>query len=272
MLRLAEPLHSAWRGRDIHELLLHLDGQVFREKEGRRTFRFEHDGRTYFAKVFSGIGWRALTACLLKFRRPILSAQNEWRAVKRLQAIGIPTMRLVGYGKRGRNPARIASFIITEELKPTVSLEDYCRDWPAAPPPPAFKRALIRRVAEIARGLHINGIHHRDLYLCHFLLDTSTAPLDANGDLVRLFLIDLHRAAHHRRLKRRWRIKDVAGLFFSSLDIGLTHRDRLRFMAVYSNRPWREALACEKRFWGQVERRGMAGYREFRRKNPELFR
>ena len=272
MLMLAEPLRSAWRGQDIHERLRRMEGRVYREKEGRRTFRFEHEGRGYFAKVFSGIGWRALAAGLLKFRRPILSAENEWRAVERLQAIGIPTMRLVGYGKRGRNPARIESFIITEELRPTISLEDFCRNWPAAPPPPVLKRALIRRVAEITRGLHAHGINHRDLYICHFLLDTAGPPLDADGRLARLFLIDLHRAARHRRLKRRWRVKDVAGLFFSSLDIGLTRRDRLRFMAVYSDRPWREVLAHEKRFWKQVERRGMAGYREFRRKNPQLFR
>lgn len=271
MLMLREPFDSAWQGQDIYRLLRHMDGRVYREKEGRRTFRFEFEGRGYFAKVFSGIGWPALAASLLKFRRPVTSAENEWRAIERLETIGIPTMRLAGYGRRGRNPAHSESFIITEELQPTVSLEDYCRDWPASPPAPALKRALIRRVAQIARALHIHGISHRDLYICHFLLDTAVAPLDDEGRLARLFLIDLHRAAQHRRLKRRWRVKDIAGLFFSSLDIGLTRGDRLRFIASYSDRPWREALHREKRFWRQVERRGLAGYREFRRKNPHLF-
>ena len=271
MLILREPFRSAWRGQDVYALLRRMDGRVYRQKEGRRTFRFDFEGRGYFAKVFSGIGWHALAASLVKFRRPITSAMNERRAIEHLQAIGIPTMRLVGYGPRGWNPARIESFIITEELEPTVSLEDFCRDWPVDPPPPALKRALIRRVAEMARGLHSHGIHHRDFYICHFLLDTAAPPLDADGRLARLFLIDLHRAAQHRRLKRRWRIKDVAGLYFSSLDIGLTQRDRLRFMAIYSDRPWREVLTHEKGFWKQVERRGRAGYLEFQRKNPALF-
>ena len=271
MQMLSEPFQSAWQGQDVYELLRHMDGDVYRQKEGRRTFRFQFEGRGYFAKVFSGIGWKALASHLIKFRRPIISAENEWRAIEQLHRLGIPTMRLVGYGRRGKNPARVESFIITEELAPTISLEDYCRNWLSTPPPPTLKRALVRRVAEVARMLHDNGISHRDLYICHFLLDTSVPPLDSGGKLARLFIIDLHRAWQHRNLGQRWRIKDVAGLFFSSLDIGLTHRDRLRFMATYSNRPWQEALRLNKTFWRRVERRAMAGYREFRRKNPDLF-
>ncbi|BBO80580.1 lipopolysaccharide core heptose(I) kinase [Desulfosarcina ovata subsp. sediminis] len=271
MLMLEEPFRSDWKDQDIYELLRNMDGHVYRDKEGRRTFRFEHSGKSYFAKVFSGIGWKTLVACLLKFRRPFVSAANEWRAVERLHQLGIPTMRVVGYGRRGRNPAKIESFILTEELKPTTSLEDYCRYWPSNPPSAALKRALVQRVAEVAKTLHGNGIIHRDLYICHFLLDIACAPLDDNGKLANLFLIDLHRATQNRRLRRRWRVKDVAGLYFSSLDIGLTQRDRLRFMSVYSGLQWRDTLQCQQRFWKQVERRGKAVYREFRRKHPELF-
>lgn len=272
MQKLTEPLNSAWQGQDVFELLRQMHGKVYREKEGRRTFRFEVEGRGYFAKVFSGIGWKAIATSLLKFRRPIVSAENEWKAIEQLHQLSIPTMRLVGYGKRGRNPARIESFIITEELYPTISLEDYCRDWPTSPPSPTLKRALLRRVAEMTRAMHDNGINHRDLYICHFLLDTAGPPLDAEGNLARLFLIDLHRAAQHRQMSERWRVKDVAGLYFSSLDIGLTRQDRLRFIAIYGDRPLREAVRLNKQFWRRVERRGMAGYREFRRKNPNLFK
>jgi heptose I phosphotransferase len=268
MLKLAIPLQEAWTGQDIYDVLAHMEGQVFREKEGRRTFRFELKGQSYFAKVYMGIGWKALLACLLKFRKPIISAENEWRAVEMLPHIGIETMRLVGYGKQGHHPAHRRSFIITEELKPTISLEDLCQDWRAHPPPPKLKRALIARVAEIARALHANGIMHRDLYLCHFLLDTSD-DIDTLGDAVpRLYLIDLHRVEQHRRMKRRWCIKDVAGLYFSSMDIGLTRRDQLRFVQAYRQRPWRKVLLEEGRFWEKVARRAQAGYREYQRKAP----
>ncbi len=271
MLILEEPLRSAWKGQDVYALLRHMDGQVYREKEGRRTFRFEHSGKSYFAKVFSGIGWKTLLACWLKFRRPFVSAENEWRAVERLHQLGIATMRVVGYGRRGRNPAKIESFLITEELKPVTSLEEFCRDWPTNPPSPALKRALVRRVAEIARTLHGDGIIHRDLYICHFLLNIACAPLDDCGKLADLFLIDLHRATQSRGIRGRWKVKDVAGLYFSSMDIGLTRRDRLRFMSIYSGLHWRDTLIHQHRFWKQVDRKGQAVYREFRRKHPELF-
>ena len=270
MLKLADALQSAWQGKDIYNLLLKLDGQVYREKEGRRTFRFEVAGQTYFAKVFMGIGWKALLSCLLKFRKPVISAEKEKQAIEKLPRIGIATMHLAGFGKRGLNPARTQSFIITEELKPTISLEDYCRDWKAFPPKAKWKRALIKRVAEIARALHSNGIMHRDLYLCHFLLDTRRPPNGHDDAPPQLYLIDLHRAEQRRQITPRWRIKDVAGLHFSSMDIGLTQRDRLRFIEEYRQRPWREVLREEAPFWEKVGRRGEAGYREFRRKNPDL--
>jgi len=266
MLKLAAHLQKAWNGQDIYEVLAHMEGQVYREKEGRRTFRFELNGQGYFAKVYMGIGWSALLACLLKFRKPIISAENEWRAIEILPHIGIETMRLAGCGKQGRHPAYQRSFIITEELHPTISLEDLCRDWKGQPPSPKLKRALIARVAQIARALHANGIVHRDLYLCHFLLDRS-GDCDTNGSVApRLYLIDLHRVERHRRMKRRWRIKDVAGLYFSSMDIGLTRRDLLRFIQIYRQRPWRQVLLEEGRFWNQVARRARAGYREYQRK------
>lgn len=269
MLNLNEPLQRSWAGRDIYDVLMNLEGQVYREKEGRRTFRFELGGESYFAKVFMGIGWMKLMACLAKFRKPVVSAENEWQAIETLPQIGIDTMRLVGYGKQGRHPAYRRSFIITEELKPTVSLEDFCRNWKMHPPPAKLKRALIERVAQIARALHDNGIVHRDLYLCHFLLDTSKDPFAPGETTPRLFLIDLHRVEQRRHIKRRWRIKDVAGLYFSSMDIGLTRRDHMRFIQSYRQRPWREVIHKERRFWKQVQRRALEGYREFKRKNPD---
>src|SRR5690606_4611652 len=58
-------------------------------------------------------------------------------------------------------------------------------------------------------------------------------------------LIDLHRAQVRPSVPRRWRDKDLAGLYFSALDIGLTRRDRLRFLKHYFQRPLRRILAEE---------------------------
>ena len=179
-------------------------------------------------------------ACLTQL--PVLGAGQEWRAIQRLHQVGVPTMTAVAYGARGSNPAAQHSFIITEELAPTISLEDYSLDWLQNPPDPVLKRALIAEVARMTGTMHRAGVNHRDCYICHFLLHTDK-PVTA-GDF-RLSLIDLHRAQVRRQTPRRWRDKDLAGLYFSALGIGLTRRDELRFLVGYFQRPLREILRDE---------------------------
>ena len=61
----------------------------------------------------------------------------------------------------------------------------------------------------------------------------------------RLSLIDLHRAQVRDATPRRWRDKDLAALYFSALDIGLTRRDFLRFLKTYFAAPLRDVLRDE---------------------------
>ena len=239
---LDEPFRSLWAGSDPFVAVESLQGKIFRELEGRRTLRTEVAGKGYFVKIHRGVGWAEIAKNLLTLRLPVLGAENEWRAIRRLGELGVDTMRAVAFGQRGENPARQRSFLITEELAPTISLEDFCRDWAKTPPPVRLKRALIRRVAEMARKLHSGGVNHRDFYLCHFLLHLDPTPTAAR---LRLSLIDLHRAQVRARTPARWRDKDLAALHFSALGIGLTQRDLLRFLAVYFTRPLRSILRDE---------------------------
>lgn len=229
-LVLAEPFKTLWAGRDPFAEVERLQGQVYRELEGRRTLRTEVDGRGYFVKIHRGIGWGEIAKNLLSAKAPVLGAGQEWTALERLHQAGVPTMTAVAYGERGGNPATQHSFIVTEELAPTVSLEDFSLDWPRNPPTPALKHALIAEVARMVGDMHRAGVNHRDCYICHFLLHTD-APVRA--DAFRLSVIDLHRAQTRAATPRRWRDKDLAALYFSALDIGLTRRDRLRFLRTY---------------------------------------
>jgi len=221
-----------------------LEGEIFRSVKTRRTFRFELNGKSYFAKIHHGIGWGEIFKNVLQFKMPVLGARNEYEAIRRLETLGVATMKVAAFGKRGWNPAKIQSFILTDELVDTISLEDFCRDWPTSPPPFDLKLALIRYVAEVSRTLHRNGVNHRDYYICHFLLRPKRLPA------IQAPLIDLHRAQLRRKTPRRWAVKDVAGLYFSAMKIGLTARDRLRFVRIYSDGLWRTEL----RFWRAVER------------------
>jgi heptose I phosphotransferase len=269
ILELPEDWRRRWAGSDPFEAVMSLEGDVFKSRQGRSTFRFELDGRPYFAKLHRGIGWRILLRYLAQLRWPVVSARSEWRALQRLPQIGVPTMKLVAYGERGWNPARRQSFIVTEALEPTVNLEDHCRPWRGRPPAPSHKRALIAEVARIARQIHEHGLNHRDFYLCHLLLQLAADGAPPPGPPT-LYLIDLHRVQQRRRLPWRWRMKDIAGLYFSSRPAGLTRTDRVRFMTAYTGRPLRETLRCDGAFWRRVARKAEAFQREFDRKHPHL--
>jgi len=270
MIWLRSDFRQHFLGDDVFDRILGLQGEVFRELSGRRTLRFILGGRGYFVKLHFGVGWREIFKNLLYGRLPVLGASHEWQAIRRLEILGIDTMRLVGYGQRGKNPARQESFVITEELGNTVSLEDLSRDWRNMPPDPVFKRALIQRVADISRILHSNGVNHRDFYICHFLFERSETDEEKKGFPPRLYVIDLHRTQLRRQTPKRWMIKDLAGLFFSSLDIGLTSRDFYRFLKCYRKRPLRSILCEEESFWRRVTHRAVDLYRRDFKCDPRL--
>ncbi|AMW86249.1 lipopolysaccharide core heptose(I) kinase RfaP [Pseudomonas sp. CBSPBW29] len=256
-LILAEPFKTLWAGRDAFAEVEKLDGQVYRELDARRTLRTEVDGHGFFVKIHRGIGWAEILKNLITAKLPVLGAGQEWLAIQRLQEVGVPTMTAVAYGEKGSNPADQHSFIVTEELAPTVSLEDLSMDWVKQPPAPVIKHALIAEVARMTGMMHRAGVNHRDCYICHFLLHTDK-PLVA--DDFKLSVIDLHRAQVRSKIPLRWRNKDLAALYFSALDIGLTRRDKLRFLKGYFQQPLRQILAEEAALLGWLERKAAKLY------------
>lgn len=246
----------------LFEQLMALKGEAYRNLEGRLTQRIQLGDRFYFIKQHRGIGWKEIFKNLIQGRLPVTSAKNEWEAIHRLETLGVSVPRVVAFGKRGINPAKQDSFILMEELAPTISLEDLGKEWQKVPPNPVFKRRLIEIVGHIARTLHENGINHRDFYICHFLLDQTLGLDKVEKSSIKLSLIDLHRAQIRRLTPKRWIIKDLVGLYFSSKEIGLTDRDRYRFMKYYRNRSLRKIMDSEWAFWQKVKQRGEQLYRE----------
>jgi len=224
---------------DLFDFAARAEGETYRDLAGRRTYRVELEGQGYFVKYHSGVGWGEILKNLLVFRMPVVSAAVEFRAVELLTRQGVGTMRAVAYGRRGVNPASVESFLVTEELAQTKSLEELVLE--GRPLNPVIKRRLIRQVAEMVGVMHRSGVNHRDLYLCHFLLDM---PAFDQGR-IQLSLIDLHRAQFWKRMPLRWRNKDLASLYFSALGANLTVGDKLRFLSVYFRQPVREFLVEE---------------------------
>ncbi|MDP2154050.1 MAG: lipopolysaccharide core heptose(I) kinase RfaP [Methylotenera sp.] len=242
-------------GHDVFSAMMNLSGKVFRDVRGRKTMQLTLGEKSYFIKQHFGVGWAEIIKNLLSFKKPILGAITEVNAIKKLDEIGIATTPLVAYGVSGCNPAIQQSFILTDDLGDIVSLEDLCLSWQSSPPDVKFKRRLIIAVAKLARKLHESGVNHRDFYLCHLCLD---AQLLKRGK-IKLYLIDLHRMLIHRSASQQHSMKDIAALYFSSMDVALTPRDYLRFKHYYGQ----GFSICTTHFWQQVETRALKLYAKF---------
>lgn len=254
MLILDPELTSAFSSREpLFKQIMALHGDVYRELENRRTQRVTLNHKPYFLKQHFGVGWKEIFKNLFQGRLPVVSAKNEFLALKRMQKLNISVPMIAGFGYEGLNPATRHSFLLTHEIPPHISLEDFCKDWKITPPTFQVKQKLIREVAKIARTMHENGVNHRDFYLCHFLLDLASLHPSKTP---MLSVIDLHRAQIRQAVPRRWLIKDLAGLYFSSKDAGLTRRDLLRFIKEYRNKPLALILNKERNFWQRITERG----------------
>ncbi len=259
MIYVREAYVSVFAGERSLEDFLVIEGEVLRHVKNRRTITFCRDTTRYYMKRHLGVGWGEILRDLVRARRPVIGAMTEWRAIRHLNKVGILTMTPVAFGVQGRNPAQQRSFIITEDIGPNISLEAYTADWYETPPPARVKSALVRAVAGISRRLHESGMNHRDYYLCHFLLAKKSGTAAVEPPL--LYLVDLHRAQLRRRTGRRWLVKDLSGLLFSSLGSGIVLRDLVRFVEIYRDRPFREVMQSEGGFWRAVCRRAVAMYR-----------
>lgn len=229
MLVLKEPFKTAWANKDPFEEVLKLNGEIYREVATRRTLNFKFQGESFYIKMHKGTTVKEILKNYLSLRAPVLGAGNEYKAINRLTELGVNTMEVVAFGERGVNPLTRESFIITKDLNPAISLEDYCKGWKDNPPPYHVKKVLIEEAARMVKTMHEGGVNHRDCYICHFLLHLPYSE----QDIPKLSVIDLHRAQIRRCVPKRWRNKDLVALYFSSRNLGLSFCDYARFLKIY---------------------------------------
>jgi hypothetical protein len=95
------------------------------------------------------------------------------------------------------------------------------------------RRRLMDGLARFVARFHAAGFVHRDLYLCHIFFDSAGAAMQA-ADCERAFcLIDLQRVFRPRWRGRRWVVKDLAALDFSTPADRVSRWERLRFLCRY---------------------------------------
>jgi hypothetical protein len=148
-------------------------------------------------------------------RASISPAEAEARGIAALEAQNIPTAPLVAFGKLqdGR------SFLITQDLAGFRAADK------AIAHGLPFETLLVP-TARLAARLHDRGLHHRDLYLCHFFVH------DPND----IKLIDAARVARLPTLftRQRWIVKDLAQFWYSTLACPITDDQRTRWLARYA--------------------------------------
>lgn len=238
-------------------------GEIFRDVPGRRTMRIQLAEKYYFLKLHYGVGWGEVVKNWLQLKWPVVGADNEFNACTGLAAAGIVAPIPAAYGKSRGSIAARRSFVLCDELQGYTSLEDVTDNWPEQPPTAIERHRLLYAVARFASKFHEQGFIHRDFYICHLLAnDTALA-----AGRVELAVLDLHRARRFKQVPARWLKRDLAALLFSSLDLGYTRRDWLRFIRLYSGRPLRQVLKEQGPFWQLVFARAEKLYREGTRKD-----
>lgn len=96
----------------------------------------------------------------------------------------------------------------------------------------SWKQQVFLQMAHTARRLHSLHRYHKDLYLCHFYVNTPQTHEVLPGELT---LIDFHRLAHHRWFTWRWQVKDLAQLIYSTWGVaGITDDDRDYLFHAYT--------------------------------------
>lgn len=146
---------------------------------------------------------------------------------KDLAQVGIKTPKAVSYGEQWGIFFEKRSFVITEEIPNAESLEqklpDYFHDRSKIESI-REQRQFIKRLGQFAKKFHDTGYRHRDFYLAHiFYSDDGT-----------FYLIDLQRAFKPCLLSERYRVKDIAQLYYSAPGRYFSKTDRLRFYLAYT--------------------------------------
>jgi tRNA A-37 threonylcarbamoyl transferase component Bud32 len=120
--------------------------------------------------------------------------------------------------------------------------------------------------------MHSHGICHRDLYLCHFLLRCAADGSVDQSSSPHLSVIDLHRALLQPSFLSRWIKKDLAGLYFSALDAGLTRTDLLKFMCTYTGLSVRQVLQSDAALWHAIQKKAQKIKHRERSKQEQRLR
>lgn len=246
-----------------------MEGETVRQVNIRHTYRTTIEGKSYFVKYHGGISLNDIIGDLLRLRKPVIGAHNEYLRTQQLSALGLHVPTLAGFAKQGYGLINHRSCLITEDLGDTITLNELSREWQTNPPSVKDKRLLIKNIALVIRAIHQAGIVHRDLYLSHFRIRKQELDKKDFANLP-LYVMDLHRALQWPQISARWLSKDLGALYFSTLPYNFSQRDIFRFLKTYYAEPsLRKILSSHQDLLKRADTKAQAIYQRQQRKQSQ---
>ena len=165
---------------------------------------------------------------------------------QQLADCGIKTPETIAWGEQWAGGFENRSFIITRKIPRAESIERKLPDFfyeERSGENLKRRSAFIEGLADFVRRFHDTGFRHCDLYFSHIFLGEG-------GDL---YLIDLQRVFKPVLFKERFRVKDIAQLYYSAPAQYFSRADRLRFYLRYTGGG--KLKIADKRFIQKVNSR-----------------
>ncbi|NLX13217.1 MAG: hypothetical protein GXY44_06115 [Phycisphaerales bacterium] len=191
------------------------------------------DGLGYgYLKRFTHPPFRRQAQRWLSGAGRLSTAGIEWRNARQLADAGIAAAEPIAFGQEMAGVWERRSFILLGEVA-GQSLERWLPvHLPAAERDPykQARRKRLDRLAHFVARFHHAGFVHRDLYLSHIFMDAAGADEAGEG---KFRLIDLQRVFRPRWRRRRWVVKDLAALNFSTPPERVSARERTHFICRY---------------------------------------
>lgn len=212
----------------------------------RMQFQIDSPATTLFLKRYNHPSMAVQIKNWIAGKKKSSLAISEIEPAARLSQAGINTPKTIGYGQKWGLFFEEQSFSITEKIADAESLEKKLPDcFLGQPTKENLQRRedFIAKLAGFIKKFHDTGFRHRDLYLCHIFVNKNQ----------EFFLIDLARAFKPRFLADRYRVKDLAQLYYSSPGKYFTRTDRLLFYFNYLGR--KQLTKKDKLFIAKVKRK-----------------
>lgn len=212
----------------------------FRDVPGRLTVGLDLKDGSKDQRVYLKRHWNLTKK---KSDAPYKEAFSEWSNITTLSKSGISVPEALAYG-HGVVNGRSVAFVMMKEV-PGMQADHFIERKLNVDFSFNDRVTLANQLGELAQKFHNLGYNHRDFYLCH----TFVNPVDNHFELN---LIDLQRVQHRKVFRKRWIVKDLAQMSYSSLKI-CSKTDRMRFYLKYSGSESLSAL--DKKLIASIEKK-----------------